>query len=186
MVVIANALESTRQGFFVSAPHLVVGGVSALVTLACVLFHYEMMSWSSRLIPRVGLRRRARIVILILALLVAHVIEVWIFAFAYWLLDGWPQLGHLEGSFDEGALDFVYFSVTTFTTLGFGDMVPTGAIRILCGSEALLGFGLITWSASLAFLEMQHDWGEFRRVRHVPESGLADSGDGPRDPGGVA
>ena len=102
---------------------------------------------------------------LILWMLVAHAVEVWLFGLTYWLLDAWPELGHLEGSMDEGVLDFVYFSVTTYTTLGFGDLVPTGAMRVLCGSEALLGLVLITWSASLAFLEMQRDWGEFRRPK---------------------
>jgi len=93
---------------------------------------------------------------------VAHVIEVWIFGLAYWALDFWPNLGRVDGEFEEGVLDFVYFSVTNYTTVGFGDMVPTGPMRILCGSEALVGLVLITWSASMAFLEMQRDWPEFR------------------------
>ncbi len=158
-------LETTRRGFDVSGPQLLVGGISALLALICVLVHYEVMSWSSHLLPRLGLARRARIVAVILAMLTAHVIEVWIYGLTYWLLEGWPSLGRIEGSFDEGALDFIYFSVTSYTTLGLGDMIPTGAIRILCGSEVLVGFTLITWSASLAFLEMQRDWYEFRRLR---------------------
>ena len=55
----------------------------------------------------------------------------------------------------------------SFTTLGFGDITPMGAIRILCGTEALVGLSLITWSASLAFLEMQRDWAEFRHPKLV-------------------
>ena len=156
-------VDTARRSFEISGPDLVVGAVAALVALICVLFHYEVMSWSSRLVPRLGVMRRARIVALILAMLVAHVLEVWIFGFTYWVLDGWPSLGRIEGPVDEGALDFVYFSVTSYTTLGFGDLTPHGAIRILCGTEALVGLGLITWSASLAFLEMQRDWREFRR-----------------------
>ena len=95
-------------------------------------------------------------------MMVAHVIEVWIFALCYWFLESWPQLGGFAGTFDEGALDLVYFSATVFTTLGFGDIVPTGPMRILVGTEALVGLGLITWTASLAFLEMQRDWAEYR------------------------
>ena len=53
--------------------------------------------------------------------------------------------------------------MTAFTTLGLGDVRPTGAMRILTGAEALLGLSLITWSASFAFLRMQRDWAEFRR-----------------------
>ncbi len=165
MSILDVVQESARRGFHVSGPQVFVGTVSAAVAVACVLFHYEVMSWSSRLIPRLGLVRRARIVVLILVMLATHVVEVWIYGLTYWLLDGWPSVGRLVGSFEEGALDFVYFSVTSYTTIGFGDIVPTGPIRILCGSEALTGLALITWSASLAFLEMQRDWEEFRRPR---------------------
>ncbi len=157
--------DSTRQNFNISIYQAIVGSVSALAMLLAVLFHYEVMSLSSRLVTKVGLARRLRIVALILSMLGAHIVEVWFFGLLYWLLDGWPQLGQVYGDFDEGALDFVYFSVVSFTTLGFGDIVPTGAIRILCGSEALVGITLITWSASLAFLEMQRDWSEFSSSR---------------------
>jgi len=35
-------------------------------------------------------------------------------------------------------------------------------LRFLCGTEALVGFILITWSASFLYLEMQEYW----RRRH--------------------
>jgi hypothetical protein len=54
--------------------------------------------------------------------------------------------------------DFVYFSAMTYSTVGFGDVVPTGAIRFMAGLEALTGFVMLTWSASYTVLEMQRDW----------------------------
>jgi hypothetical protein len=36
-------------------------------------------------------------------------------------------------------LDNLYFSIVTFTTLGYGDFVPAEAFRLLAASEALLG-----------------------------------------------
>ena len=36
----------------------------------------------------------------------------------------------------------------SFTSLGFGDIVPTGAVRLLAGAECLNGLLLIGWSAS--------------------------------------
>lgn len=53
----------------------------------------------------------------------------------------------------------MYFSAITYTTVGFGDFVPTGPVRFLAGTEALTGFLLITWSASFTFLEMRRYWG---------------------------
>lgn len=156
--------EAARQ-FEVHTAHLVVGAVSAAAAVLCALVHYEAMSLSSRRLARLPIHRRTRVLVLMLAMIAAHVVEVWIFAVTYWFLDRFPSLGQLTGTFDEGALDFVYFSAVSFTTLGFGDIVPTGAIRILCGTEAIVGLSLVTWSASLAFLEMQRDWAEYRRPR---------------------
>ncbi len=34
----------------------------------------------------------------------------------------------------------LYFSIVTFTTIGYGDFVPSPAARMLAGSEALVGY----------------------------------------------
>ena len=69
-------------------------------------------------------------------------------------------MGGLEGNFDGSIWHCVYFSFTTFTTLGFGDIQPLGYIRYLTGIESLTGLVLITWTASFLFLEMQRNWKE--------------------------
>jgi len=160
-------LALSRVEFTLTGPHMVVFAVSATVALACVLFHYEVMNLFSRKLPELRLPRRGRIVALMLVLLSAHVVEVWIFGVTYWYLSAWPELGTLSGELMEGALDYVYFSVATFTTVGFGDIAPLGPLRILSGTEALVGLSLITWSASLSFLELQRDWAEYRRPNDV-------------------
>ena len=66
--------------------------------------------------------------------------------------------GEIQGNFDGSFMDSVYFSFTNFTTLGFGDIEPFGSIRLLVGMEALVGFVLITWTASFLFYEMQRHW----------------------------
>ncbi len=177
MLPVLALQDVPRQAFVVTGAQVTVGVISILVVIVCVLFHYEVMSLSSRFLPRMRIPRRARIVGLIFAMFLAHIVEVWIFALTYWQPDRWPYLGHIEGEFPEGALDFVYYSVVTFTNLGFGDAIPVGAVRILTGAEALVGMSLMTWSASLAFLEMQHDWREFRRDAPAlddPEDAQAD------------
>ena len=56
-------------------------------------------------------------------------------------------------------LDSVYFSAATYTTVGWGDLAATGHIRFLAGTEALVGFMMITWSASFSYLIMARAWG---------------------------
>ena len=56
--------------------------------------------------------------------------------------------------------DYVYFSAVVYSTLGFGDVVPSGMLKLFTGVEGLVGFGLITWSAAFTFLQMQRHWSE--------------------------
>ena len=89
--------------------------------------------------------------------LVAHSIEVMLFALAYKVSIA-SGFGSLEGNFEGSIADHLYFSYAAFTTVGFGDIVPTGPLRLLAGMEALTGFVLITWTASYLYLEMTRLW----------------------------
>ncbi|MGB1339167.1 MULTISPECIES: potassium channel family protein [unclassified Cycloclasticus] len=104
------------------------------------------------------LKHRLRILFGVFTALIAHAVEVWVFAFAFYFMhhaEGW---GHLEGNFDGSLLDCTYLSFTTFTTLGFGDIQPIGDLRHLTGLESLTGLVLITWTASFLYYEMQRYW----------------------------
>ena len=50
---------------------------------------------------------------------------------------------------------FMYFSSETCTTLGFGDIYPTGSLRLICGFESLAGLLMVSWTASFTYLEMR-------------------------------
>lgn len=43
----------------------------------------------------------------------------------------------------RGPADILYFSYVTFTTVGYGDMAPTGLCRALAVSEAVTGYILL-------------------------------------------
>ena len=131
---------------------------NTLIVVIAVIFHYEFLYRLTLLLPRIQVRHRFRIVLGVGGALLAHAVEVWIFAIAYYLMhraDGW---GYLEGNFDGSLMDAVYLSFTIFTTLGFGDIQPHGDLRFLTGIESLTGLVLITWSASFIFVEMQRFW----------------------------
>jgi Ion channel len=130
---------------------------SILVALA-VLVHFEALNLLSVLIPRLNVRHRFRVLFGVFGALFAHVIEIWLFAFAYYFKVRSTYFGTLEGDFNNGLMDCSYFSFTTYTSLGFGDIKPTGDIRFLAGLEALTGLLLIAWTASFMFLEMQKLW----------------------------
>lgn len=126
--------------------------------VACVLVHYEGLLLTQKRVNRPHRYRRAKVLHAILLLIVVHVVEIWIFGLAYWLLLAWPEAGGIAGAQTLHLFDYVYFSATCFTTVGFGDLAPVGPIRFMAGTEALMGLVLITWSASFTYLEMERYW----------------------------
>lgn len=137
---------------------IVVAVTIAIIALVIGL-HYEVLRGFIRFLPQMSHRRRRRVVILILVILVTHSIEIWMFAIGYYFLLGMEHLGTLAGQTSITKLvDYAYYSAMVYTTVGFGDVIPTGPIRFMTGMEALTGLVMITWSASFTFLEMQRDW----------------------------
>lgn len=132
--------------------------INMLIVTTVVIIHYECLLRLNILMPKLHLWHRFRVVVGVLGALVAHAVEVWIFALAYYLMNNHGELGRLEGSFDGSFMDSVYFSFTTYTTIGFGDISPSGHLKYLTGLEALTGLVLITWTASFLFIEMQKYW----------------------------
>ncbi|MDX1536492.1 potassium channel family protein [Arsukibacterium sp.] len=132
--------------------------INSLVVAIVVIIHYEFLYRLTITIPNLNIKHRYRIVVGVFGALIAHAIEIWVFALVYYLMhrsDGW---GELSGNFDGSLMDCVYFSFTVFSTVGFGDIAPLGELRYLTGIESLTGLVLITWTASFLFFEMQRNW----------------------------
>lgn len=131
--------------------------ISGLVTLT-VIIHYEILRLLSIIIPKMPTNHRFRVVFGVFGTICAHIVEVWIFGVAFYLMLEAGSFGTLQGNFNGSLLDCVYFSFTNYTTVGYGDIWPEGAVRFLAGLEAITGLSLITWSASFMFMEMTQFW----------------------------
>lgn len=151
-------MEEFTQALETAPSLIIVGLVNVLIVATVVGVHYEFLLRLSSRRGKPRFNHRVGIVFGVCGALMAHAVEVWIFAFAYFFMSQLPGWGELSGNVDGGLMDCVYFSFTTFTTLGFGDIHPLGPIRFLTGIEALTGLVLITWTASFLFLEMQRYW----------------------------
>jgi hypothetical protein len=140
---------------------LIVLAATASAVVVCVLIHYQAFIRLTGVMGRRRVRRRGLIVVL-LGLITAHLTEIGVFALLYQVLNIDGRFGgiamHLTGGAGLAASEYFYFSAVVYTTLGFGDLVPYGALRLVTAIEALTGFSLITWSASFTFLEMQQFW----------------------------
>lgn len=82
-------------------------------------------------------------------------VGLWVWALAYWQLGAFADL---ETS--------VYFSLVTYTTLGFGDLILPRPWRLLAGMEAangFLNFGLLTALLIEGFRQVRLRQAETRR-----------------------
>jgi hypothetical protein len=139
---------------------------NTLLALLVILIHYEVLFQLDKRLPKVShLPARFKVLVGAGVIFLAHIVEIWIFAFGYLLTLQFDGMGGLTGpASGHGALlDYVYLSFITYTTVGYGDVVANGYLRYLTGVEALLGLLLITWSASFLFLEMQKYWTSSKR-----------------------
>ena len=131
--------------------------INSLLVGICVLIHYECLYRFTLLMPTLKIRHRFRIIVGVVGAFIAHSLEIWCFALGYYLLHD-TRWGSLEGNYDGSFMDSVYFSFTTYSTLGFGDIEPHGILRYMTGIESLTGLLLITWTASFLYIEMTRYW----------------------------
>ena len=80
-------------------------------------------------------------------LIILHLIQASLWAFLYLLLPGISEFQSFEKA--------VYFSLVTFTTLGYGEITIDSTNRILAGLEAINGIMLIGWSTAFMFFVYQ-------------------------------
>lgn len=148
--------------------------VSAVLVVVTVMMFYEVLRLTSNHLSDLPLPPRMRIIAVVLAAFGGHTAAVWIYAGAYWLLAVWWEIPSFAGVPVLNFQDCLYFSVVTYTSLGFGDHVPVSHARLISGVEALNGLLLIGWSASFTYLAMERYWplhGEdWRRDRPAPLS----------------
>lgn len=86
-------------------------------------------------------------------LLVLHFVEAAIWAIAYLYLADPLEISQFSDAF--------YFSIVTFSSLGYGDIVIGSESRLLCGIEAMNGLLIFGWSTALFFAVLQNTWARF-------------------------
>jgi hypothetical protein len=121
---------------------IALGTMLMMLTILVAAIAAWVMEWLfqrfRRWLLRPPHRPKLMLVVLVAAFFALGIVTagVWIWALAYWFL----------GVFDTMEAS-IYFSLVSFTTLGYGDVLLTHQWRILGGMAAangLLNFGLVT------------------------------------------
>ncbi len=136
-----------------------------LVSLICIsllalttLIHYEVLGLLNRRLPSLNVPPRTKLIAVMFSAFLAHGVEILLYGFAVFLLVHYADVGTFSGPGGSSLLNSMYLSAETYSSLGFGDVVPLGPIRLVAGVEALNGLLLIGWTASYAYIAMERFW----------------------------
>ena len=143
--------------------------VNACIITLVVFIYYEWLRLLNIVVPKLTNKHRLKLLYYVFGILLGHIIEIWLFAFGFIISIQTFHLGHVGGLGQMDLMDYAYYSATIYTSLGFGDLIPKGSVRLLTSMETLTGLTLITWSASFIYLEMQKHW-----KKSPAEEGLED------------
>jgi hypothetical protein len=134
-----------------------------IVGLSC-FFHYTVLhKLQTVFLNKTDINHNQRFFVIFTGLFCAHFIEIVFFALC---LYGFASMGFgsLEGSIGNIVtfFDYLYFSVSAYSTLGIGDVYPIGYMRFLTGLESVTGLMLIAWSATFFYFHMEKRWLGFK------------------------
>jgi hypothetical protein len=77
-------------------------------------------------------------------MLILHILEMAVWAAAY-------TAGGVLPDFETA----LYFSMTSYTTVGYGDVIPPNSWRLLGPAEAVVGILMLGWSTSIIVVAVQ-------------------------------
>ena len=97
--------------------------------------------------------RVALLLRLFMGIVLLHLTQVGLWAVVFWRAQELPNL--------ETAL---YFSLASYTTIGFGDVVVGPRWRLLAGIEGLTGILLVGWSTAFVFAVVNRMYEHSRQV----------------------
>ncbi len=137
---------------------LIVGTTCVVLLILTTLIHYEMLRALNASLPVFGGPARSKLIFVIFGAFLAHAVEILLYALAIYVLVSYLGLGELGDPARFSLSKVLYFSAETYTSLGYGDIVPSGDLRLLAGVEALNGLLLIGWSASYTYIAMERFW----------------------------
>lgn len=131
-------------------------GVAAIYIVTALF--YECLCFISRFLSGRVVRSKRLMLIMMSGIFVAHALSILIYALIYWGLVHYGGFSELSGNIQEHFPTYLYFSITTYSSLGIGDVYPSDALRFLTGIEAINGLILITWSAAFTYFSVEKMW----------------------------
>ena len=98
-----------------------------LLVVVTTVIHYEVLRLLSFGLPLLRIPARAKLIIVIIAAFGSHALQMLLYGGVYYGVIHLFRLGALVGGAGSSLENCLYFSAETFTSLGFGDLLPSRA-----------------------------------------------------------
>lgn len=118
-------------------------GIGSLIICGTIFIHVAGLLALSRATASAHISHRSRLnrmlllTAVVFGLFATVGLEIWLWAFTYWVLG---VAEHFEAA--------LYLSTITFSTVGYGDIIPRHSWRLLAALEGITGFLIIGWSTA--------------------------------------
>jgi hypothetical protein len=123
--------------------------------LFCIIFHCSIIL-SIKLLFKI--LNYISFLFITLILFLSHIIHNMLYALYYqYLVNTDKNIDIIINETNVTFIDFIYFSFSTYTTLGIGDIFITGDARLVAAIESLLGLILIAWSATVTYYYLTYN-----------------------------
>jgi hypothetical protein len=109
----------------------------AFFHLVCLAILVRVLRFRERLFRTLRIMPLTLLVAATVGIVVIHALEIWLYALLYLRLHA---LGELEQA--------LYFSIVTYSTVGYGDIVLPHQWRVLGATEAPVGVIMLGWSTA--------------------------------------
>ena len=122
--------------------------VGGIVSLCNITIHALVMTVVVSVARTTGTKKRSHpslrlittMIATVLVLMAAHILEVFVWSLAYWIVDAAPA-----------GTNLIYFAFVNFATLGYGDVTPVEGWLMLGPMTAMNGALLFGWSTAVIF-----------------------------------
>lgn len=141
---------------------LLAMAIGTILVVVTVLIHFECLRVLWERVPSLAIRNRFKMLVIVFGAFVAHTLEIWCYAVAFYALDLVSDAALFGGRWSDDFLSYLYFSAVSYTSLGLGDVYPIGPVRLITGIEALNGLVMIAWTASFTYLSLERFWARTR------------------------
>jgi hypothetical protein len=142
---------------------LLVAMTSLVLIALTSLMHHEVIRGLSERLATWPASARARFLVAVFCTLLSHMAQIALYGLAMYLLVNHGNAGRLEGPDGPALSSCMFFSAESYTSLGFGDIKPTGPIRLVTGVEALNGLVMIGWTACYLYVAVERFWAAERQ-----------------------